>query len=81
MLESKTLGDKNKEKQKTPLADLKYDGGNINLKSKELFFKKWNRIKRGKTERKGRQHGDQPGRTTLKQWELHAARRKECGKE
>lgn len=55
MLESKTLGDKNEEKQKKiPLADLKYDEGNINLKSKEPFFKKWNRIKRGKTERKGR---------------------------
>lgn len=38
VLESKTLGDKNEEKQKTTLADLKYDGGNINLKSKEPFF-------------------------------------------
>lgn len=43
-----------RSKKKIPLADLKYDEGNINLKSKEPFFKKWNRIKRGKTERKGR---------------------------
>lgn len=46
MLESKTLGDKNKEEQKkTPqiFADLKSDGGS-NLKSKEPFFKTWNRI-------------------------------------
>lgn len=80
MLESKTLGDKNEEKQNIPLADLKYDEGNINLKSKELFFKKWNRIKRGKTERKGQQHGELPESVTSKRRELYTARREKCGK-
>lgn len=71
---------KTKRSKKSPLADLKSDGGNINLKSKEPFFKNWKRAKRGKIERKGRQHGDLPGSVTLKPWELHTVRRKECGK-